>query len=103
FSFSIIETARKVIIRNVGIDLITMTISILFGFNWGLQIIGTDIVVDIKVLGTSFIVVLYIMLLFYLKKMRNLYVFAILTMVLFLICMINYLFFSQFSNFHIWT
>lgn len=103
FSLFSIEMARKMMMRTVGIGLMTMTISIFLGYHWGLQIIGPEIIIDIKVLGTSFIVVLYIMLLFYLKKMRNLYVFAILNMVLFIICMINYLFVSQFSNFHIWT
>lgn len=103
FSLFSIETARKVMLRSLVIGLLTMTVSIMLGLHWGIQIIGMDIIWDIKVMGTSFVVLLYIVLFVYLKKVRNTYIFAMLNIGLFIFCMINYLFVSQFSSFHIWT
>lgn len=103
FSLFSIETAKKVMIRSLLIGLLTMTVSILLGLHWGIQIIGMDIIWDIKVMGTSFVVLLYIALFIHLKKVRNTYIFAMLNIGLFIFCMVNYLFVSQFSNFHIWT
>ncbi|WP_411841924.1 cytochrome c biogenesis protein CcsA [Salinicoccus sp. HZC-1] len=102
FSLFSIGTAEKMMVRSMLFGVFSMTISILLGAMWGINIIGMEIFTDFKVLGTIVVVLMYAALLFHLKTERNILRFAKLNITAFIICMLNYIFITQLSNFHFW-
>ncbi|AKG74176.1 cytochrome c biogenesis protein CcsA [Salinicoccus halodurans] len=102
FSLFSIGTAEKMMVRSMLFGVCSMTISILLGAMWGINIIGPQIFTDFKVLGTFVVVLMYAALLFHLKTERNILRFAKLNIAIFIICMLNYIFITQLSNFHFW-
>ncbi|MFB9859784.1 cytochrome c biogenesis protein CcsA [Salinicoccus siamensis] len=103
FSLFSVETAKKMMIRTAILGFLFILIGIFLGIQWGLYIFGTDILTDLKVLGTLIVLILYGGLLSYLSLTRNIYKFAVANIVIFIICMMNYLFITQLSSFHFWN
>lgn len=102
FSLFSIGTAEKMMVRSMLFGVSSMTISILLGAMWGINIIGMEIFTDFKVLGTFIVVLMYAALLFQLKAKYNILRFAKLNITVFVICMLNYIFITQLSSFHFW-
>lgn len=103
FSLFSVETAKKIMIRTLFFGLVFMLISILLGIQWGIYIIGMEIFMDVKVLGTLFVLVFYTIILSRYKISGKLYEFAWLNILVFVLCMLNYLFITQLSDFHFWS
>ncbi|GAB3060525.1 cytochrome c biogenesis protein CcsA [Salinicoccus sesuvii] len=103
FSLFSIETANKTMVRTLILGVLSMLISIFLGIQWGLYIYGVEIFKDFKVLGTLFVILLYAGLFVYLKTKRSTYRFAWFNIIIFIICMLNYLFITQLSSFHFWS
>lgn len=102
FSLFSIGTAEKMMVRSMLFGVCSMTISILLGAIWGINIMGPGIFTDFKVLGTIVVVLMYAALLFHLKTEKNILRFAKLNIAVFIICMLNYIFITQLSSFHFW-
>ncbi len=102
FSLFSIGTAEKMMVRSMLFGVSSMTISVLLGAMWGINIIGMEIFTDFKVLGTFVVVLMYAALLFHLKSEYNILRFAKLNIIIFIICMLNYIFITQLSHFHFW-
>ncbi|HIW12895.1 MAG TPA: cytochrome c biogenesis protein [Candidatus Salinicoccus stercoripullorum] len=102
FSLFSVGTAEKMMVRTLLFGVCSMAISILLGAMWGINIMGTQIFTDIKVLGTCIVLLLYAALLFHLKTEHNILRFAKLNIIIFFICMLNYIFITQLSQFHFW-
>ncbi|WP_020006441.1 cytochrome c biogenesis protein CcsA [Salinicoccus albus] len=102
FSLFSIGTAEKMMVRSMMFGVFSMSVSILLGAIWGVNIIGVDIFRDFKVLGTFVVLLMYAALLFQVRTARNLQRIAKLNIAVFIICMLNYLFITQLSSFHFW-
>nr|WP_275431583.1 cytochrome c biogenesis protein CcsA [Salinicoccus roseus] len=103
FSLFSVEKAKKTMIRTLVLGMLFMLISIFLGTQWGVYIFGTEIFQDFKVLGTLFVLMLYTALFFHLKIRKDIYQFAWFNILIFIICMLNYLFITQLSSFHFWS
>ena len=103
FSLFSVETAKKLMIRLAFIGMLFMVISIIIGIVWGIQIIGYHVFLDLKVIGTVMLIILYALILTEMKLNGNMRRFAKSNIILFALVMINYLVISEFSNFHLWS
>lgn len=103
FSLFSLGTAEKVMVRSTIIGVILMSISIIIGIVWGLQIIGINVLYDPKVIGTVFVIVLYSIILARVKLKKESSQFAAYSIGIFLLVMLNYLIVSNLSNFHFWS
>lgn len=103
FSLFSIGTAEKMMIRLTFIGVIFMSISIILGIVWGLQIIGPKVLVDPKVIGTVCVIIMYGIILTIVKFVHDIPRFAIFNIIIFTLVMLNYLILSEISNFHFWS
>ena len=103
FSLFSVETAKKLMIRLAFICMLFIVISIIIGIVWGIQIIGYHVFLDLKVIGTVMLIILYALILTEMKLNGNMRRFAKSNIILFALVMINYLVISEFSNFHLWS
>lgn len=103
FSLFSIGTAEKMMIRLTFIGVIFMSISIILGIVWGLQIIGPNVLIDPKVIGTVCVIIMYSVILTIVRFVHDIRRFAIFNIVIFLLVMLNYLIVSEISNFHFWS
>lgn len=82
---------------------IVLFISLILGIQWGMILIGPSIWTDSKVIGSIFVLIMYLIYIyFYERQQIRMNVMMELNIVLFLICMINYLVISRYSEFHLW-
>ncbi|QQD85312.1 cytochrome c biogenesis protein CcsA [Jeotgalicoccus sp. ATCC 8456] len=103
FSLFSIETAKKVMVRFSLIGVILLTISIIIGIVWGLQILGPLVFSDLKVIGTFVVIVIYGIILAQMRLNHDASKFAVYSTAAFVLVMLNYLVISEFSDFHLWS
>ncbi|WP_026859751.1 cytochrome c biogenesis protein CcsA [Jeotgalicoccus psychrophilus] len=103
FSLFSIGTAEKVMLRLTFIGVILMSISIIIGIVWGLQIIGPSVVYDPKVIGTVYVIIMYSIILTMVKFKGDTAKFAVYSIAIFVFVMLNYLILSELSSFHFWS
>ena len=103
FSLFSIGTAEKVMLRLTFIGVILMSISIIIGIVWGLQIIGPSVVYDLKVIGTVCVIIMYSIILAMVKFKGDTAKFAVYSIAIFVFVMLNYLILSELSSFHFWS
>jgi ABC-type uncharacterized transport system, permease component len=103
FSLFSIGTAEKVMLRLTFIGVILMSISIIIGIVWGLQIIGPSVLYDPKVIGTVCVIIMYSIILTMVKFKADTAKFAVYSIAIFVLVMLNYLILSEISNFHFWS
>ena len=103
FSLFSIGTAEKVMLRMTFIGVIFMSISIIIGIVWGLQIIGLNVLYDPKVIGTICVIIMYTIILALVKMKHDTPRFAVYSIAIFVLVMLNYLIVSELSNFHFWS
>lgn len=103
FSLFSIGTAEKVMLRLTFIGVILMSISIIIGIVWGLQIIGPSVVYDPKVIGTVCVIIMYSIILTMVKFKGDTAKFAVYSIAIFVFVMLNYLILSELSSFHFWS
>jgi len=82
---------------------ILMSISIIIGIVWGLQIIGPNVLYDPKVIGTVCVIIMYSIILAMVKLKHETAKFAVYSIAIFALVMLNYLILSEISNFHFWS
>ena len=85
------------------IGVIFMSISIIIGIVWGLQIIGLNVLYDPKVIGTICVIIMYTIILALVKMKHDTPRFAVYSIEIFILVMLNYLIVSELSNFHFWS
>lgn len=83
------------------IGFVLLLISLILGIQWGLIYIGERIWTDSKVIGSIIVLITYgVYISLYARKKIKFSLLMDLNIILFLICMINYLIVSRFSEFH---
>lgn len=103
FRMDSIEQLEQNVFRFSLIGFLVLLISLILGVQWGLIIIGSEIWYDWKVIGSLFVLVLYGTYLFLrVRKTINSKTLVIANIMIFLVCMINYLIVSKYSGFHQW-
>lgn len=90
-------------LRLTFIGVILMSISIIIGIVWGLQIIGPSVVYDPKVIGTVCVIIMYSIILTMVKFKGDTAKFAVYSIAIFVFVMLNYLILSELSSFHFWS
>ncbi|TDM10665.1 cytochrome c biogenesis protein CcsA [Macrococcus lamae] len=91
--------------RFVGIfsvaGFVLLLVSLILGIQWGLILIGGTIWTDSKVIGSMIVLFIYgVFLLLFNQKQLKVNILMEINIILFLICMINYLLLSRYSEFH---
>ncbi|GGB03884.1 cytochrome C assembly protein [Macrococcus hajekii] len=80
---------------------VLLFISLVLGVQWGLILIGPSIWWDSKVIGSALILLIYgIYLFLYAQQTRKMNTLMEINIIFFLLCMINYLIISRYSEFH---
>lgn len=80
---------------------VLLLISLILGIQWGLILIGGSIVTDSKVIGSIIVLLIYGIFIYIFNKQRlKVNILMEMNIILFLICMINYLLLSRYSEFH---
>lgn len=83
------------------IGFILLLISLVLGVQWGLILIGPSIWLDSKVVGSAIVLLIYgIYIYFFTYKKMKLNRLMEINIMFFLICMVNYLIISRYSEFH---
>lgn len=83
------------------IGFVLLLISLILGIQWGLIYIGSAIWTDSKVIGSIIVLITYgIFIFLFARKKIKFNLLMDINIILFLICMINYLIVSRFSEFH---
>nr|WP_263313050.1 cytochrome c biogenesis protein [Mammaliicoccus sp. Marseille-Q6498] len=103
FRIGSIDQLEQNVFRFTLLGFLVLLISLILGIQWGLIIIGSEIWLDSKVIGSLVVLLLYGIYLF--LRVRNKIrtkTLVIANIMIFLVCMINYLVVSKFSGFHQW-
>ncbi|WP_246143106.1 cytochrome c biogenesis protein CcsA [Macrococcus equipercicus] len=80
---------------------VLLLISLILGVQWGLILIGGSIWADSKVIGSMIVLFIYGAFIFVFNQKRlKVNILMEINIILFLICMINYLLLSRYSEFH---
>ena len=103
FSRCLVSALQKSYAQNSFIGVIFMSISIIIGIVWGLQIIGLNVLYDPKVIGTICVIIMYTIILALVKMIKDTPRFAVYSIAIFVLVMLNYLIVSELSNFHFWS
>ncbi|MCJ0924809.1 cytochrome c biogenesis protein [Mammaliicoccus sciuri] len=103
FRMGSIDQLEQNVFRFTLVGFLVLLISLILGIQWGLIIIGSEIWIDSKVIGSLIVLLLYgIYLFFRVRNSINTKTLVIANIMMFLVCMINYLVVSKFSGFHQW-
>lgn len=103
FRMDSIEKIERNVFRFTLFGFLVLLISLILGIQWGLIIIGSSIWIDLKVIGSLIVLLLYGIYIF--LRIRNKIktkTLVIANIMMFLVCMINYLVISKYSGFHQW-
>ncbi|GGI40283.1 cytochrome C assembly family protein [Mammaliicoccus stepanovicii] len=103
FRMGSLEQLEQNIFKFSLVGFLVLLISLILGVQWGIIIIGSEIWFDPKVIGSLVVLLLYGIYLFVRVGNRiNTKTLVLANIMIFLVCMINYLIVSKFSGFHQW-